>query len=387
MIKSPVYLDYHSTTPVDARVLEEMLPYFTTKFGNAASKTHSYGWIAEDAVKQARERVAHLINAEEEEIIFTSGATESINLALKGVYEIYKTKGNHIITVATEHRAVLDTCKSLEKNGAQITYLTVDREGMIDLQELKNAISDQTILISVMYANNETGVIQQIKKIAALASEKGIIMMSDATQAIGKIRVDVQEDGIDLLCLSGHKMYGPKGVGALYVRRKNPRVRLAAQIDGGGHERGFRSGTLNVPGIVGLGKACEIAEEEIWDDAMRTSKLRTRLEHGLIDGPGSIYVNGSQKYRLPNVTNLSFQGIKADALLMALKGIALSTGSACSSASMEPSHVLKAMGLTDELSFASIRFSLGKYTSEEEIVYTITKVSEAVLALRKDVVL
>ncbi len=383
MLKSPVYLDYNSTTPVDERVLDVMFPYFTTKFGNAASKTHSYGWIAEDAIKQAREQIANLINAEEEEIIFTSGATEAINLALKGVYDIYKVKGNHIITVTTEHSAVLDTCKTLEKKGAVITYLSVDREGMIDIQELKNAITAQTILISVMYANNETGVTQQMRPIAELAHEKGIIFMSDATQAVGKIRVDVIEDGIDLLCLSAHKIYGPKGVGALYVRRKNPKVRLASQIDGGGHERGLRSGTLNVPGIVGLGKACEIAGTEMWDDAKRISTLRTQLEHAFIDNLGNVFVNGSQKYRIPNVTNLSFQGVKADTLITALKDIALATGSACSSASMEPSHVLKAMGLSDELSYSSIRFSLGKYTSEEEIVYAISKISEAILNLRK----
>ncbi len=381
MNKNPVYLDYNATTPVDERVLAEMLPYFNSRFGNAASKSHSFGWVAADAVKQARERLAALINAEEQEVIFTSGATESINLALKGAYDIYKTKGNHIITVSTEHRAVLDTCERLEKEGAVITYLPVDREGLIDLNELKKAITDKTILICVMYANNETGVIQPMKAIGDLAHQRGILLMSDATQAVGKMRIDVSEEGIDLLCLSGHKIYGPKGVGALYVRRKDPRVRLAAQMHGGGHENGLRSGTLNVPGIVGLGKACEIAANEMWEDAMRISKLRTRLEHELID-LGNVFVNGPQKSRLSNVTNISFQGIKAGDIISRLSDIAVATGSACSSDRLEPSHVLKAMGLSDDLSYSAIRFSLGKYTTPEEIDYTIQRFSESIPSLR-----
>jgi len=373
-MKLPIYLDYNSTTPVDPRVLEAMLPYFTEKFGNAASKTHSFGWVAEAAVEQARERVAKLINATPHEIIFTSGATESVNLAIKGVWENYQSKGNHIITVATEHKAVLDTCNYLESKGAQVTYLKVDREGLIDLEELKNSMTRSTILVCVMYANNETGVIQQISEISKIVHDKESLFLCDATQAVGKIPVDVEADGIDLLCLSAHKIYGPKGTGALFVRRKNSRVSLIPQIHGGNHERGFRSGTLNVPGIVGLGKACEIAEKEMWNDAQRVSQLRTLLEQKLLD-LGNIFVNGSIKYRLPNVTNLCFKGIKADSLIAKLSEIAVSTGSACTSAIAQPSHVLKSMGMTDEMAYSSVRFSLGKYTTEEDVKYVIEKTS------------
>ena len=371
-----IYLDYNSTTPVDPRVLEAMLPYFTEKFGNAASKTHSYGWIGEAAVEKAREEVAKLIGATAHELIFTAGATEAINLAIKGVFENYSAKGNHIITVSTEHKAVLDTCRYLETKGAQVTYLPVNREGLIDLDWLRESITEKTILVCVMYANNETGVIQPISEISEIVHEKGCIFMSDATQAVGKINVNVEEDGIGLLCLSAHKFYGPKGIGALYVRRKNPRVSLSPLIHGGGHERGLRSGTLNVPAIAGLGKASELAEKEMWDDAQRVSALRTLLEQNLTE-TGKVYINGSIKNRLPNTTNLSFQNIKADSLIAKLPDIAAATGSACTSAVPGPSHVLKAMGLSDEMAYSSIRFSLGKFTPKEEIETAIHKINKA----------
>lgn len=380
-MKKLIYLDHNSTTPVDKRVLDAMLPYFTEKFGNAASRTHAFGWIAEDAVKTARKQVADLINCLDQETIFTSGATEAINLAIKGVWENYKTKGNHIITVKTEHKAVLDTCATLEERGARVTYLSVNREGIIDLEELKEALTDETILVSVMYVNNETGVIQPIKQIAEIVHAKNCIFLSDATQAVGKINIDVQEEHIDLLCLSAHKFYGPKGVGALYVRRKNPRVNLFAQIDGGGHERGLRSGTLNVPGIVGLGKACEVAKAEMWDDAVRISKLRTRLEQLLCELPG-VHINGSTKNRLYNTTNICFHGIRSESLINKISHIAVAMGSACTSAIPEPSYVLKAMGLSDEDSYSSVRFSLGKHTTEEEINETIESVTSAITSLR-----
>ncbi len=379
----PVYLDYNSTTPVDQRVLETMLPYFSEKFGNAASKTHAYGWIAEEAVRQAREQVARLIHAEAGEIIFTSGATEAINLALKGVFESYRSKGNHIVTVATEHKAVLDTCMHLEKSGAEITCLEVDKEGLINPDELKNAITEKTILVCIMMVNNETGVIQPMKKISAIVHEKNCLLMSDATQACGKIPVDVQQEGIDLLCMSAHKFYGPKGTGALYVRRKNPRVTLAPLIDGGGHEKGLRSGTLNVPAIVGFGKACEIAMEEMNDDRNRILRLRNDLEKELLGiDPPLADLNGSPEHRLYNVSNFSFNGINANALITELRDVAVATGSACTSAIPEPSHVLKAMHVDDELAFSSIRFSLGKFTTEEEIQFTVKKVKDAVIRLR-----
>lgn len=379
-MKTPVYLDYNATTPVDKRVLEAMLPYFTEKFGNASSRTHGFGWIADDAVTTARKNVADLINCIEQELVFTSGATEAINLAIKGVWENYKIKGNHIITVATEHKAVLDTCHALEKNGAKITYLPVNREGLIDLDDLRKALTPQTILVCVMYANNETGVIQPIQKIAESVHANNSIFMVDATQAVGKININVMDEHIDLMCLSAHKFYGPKGVGALYVRRKDPRVTLFPMMDGGGHERGLRSGTLNVTGIVGLGKACEIAKLEMWDDAARISRLRTKLEQHLCDLE-DVYINGSTKNRLFNTTNIAFFKIRSESLINKIPNIAVSMGSACTSAIAQPSHVLKAMGLTDSESYSSIRFSLGKYTTVEEIDLVIEKVSEAVKQL------
>ena len=380
-MKKPVYLDHNATTPVDAKVLEAMLPYFTDNFGNAASRTHAFGWTADEGVKRARKQVADLINCLDQEIIFTSGSTEAINLAIKGVYENYQTKGNHIVTVSTEHKAVLDTCKALEERGAEVTYLPVKNDGLVDLDELRASITEKTILVCVMYANNETGVIQPIKEIAKIAHEKGSIMMCDATQAIGKIPVDVQEEGIDLLCISAHKFYGPKGAGALYVRRRGPRVSLLSQMHGGGHERGIRSGTLNVPGIVGLGKACELAKNDVAENAIRIAKLRDKLEKRLL-GLGDVIINGSTAHRLPNTTNLSFKGISSDTLITKIKNIAVATGSACTSALIEPSHVLKAMGIPDELAYASIRFSLGKNTAEEEIDLAIETVSKGVSELR-----
>jgi cysteine desulfurase len=381
-LKTPIYLDYNSTTPVDAKVLEGMLPYFSGKFGNAASRTHAFGWVADEAVKRARQQVADLINCLDQEIIFTSGSTEAINLAIKGVFENYQSKGKHIVTIATEHKAVLDTCKSLEEHGAEVTYLPVSKEGLIDLQQLEESITDNTVLVSVMYANNETGVIQPIKEIAEIVHRKRSIMMCDATQAIGKMKIDVQEEGIDLLCISAHKIYGPKGAGALFVRRRGPRVSLHAQMDGGGHERGLRSGTLNVPGIVGLGKACEIAGEEIEANRTRIEELRDRLEKNLLS-LGDVSVNGSITQRAANTTNLSFKDITADSLIMKIRDIAVATGSACTSALIEPSHVLRAMGIADEDAYSSIRFSLGKYTTAEEIDHAIEVVSRAVREVRK----
>jgi cysteine desulfurase len=382
-VKTPVYLDYNATTPLDPRVLESMLPYFTEKFGNAASRTHAFGWIADEAVKTSRKQIAGLINCLDQEIVFTSGATEAINLAIKGVWENYQSKGKHIITVKTEHKAVLDTCRSLEKKGAIITYLSVDREGLIDPDELKKAITEQTILVAVMYVNNETGVIQPIKRIADIVHSAKSIFLCDATQAVGKINVDVEDDQIDLLCMSAHKFYGPKGVGALYIRRKDPRVTLFPQIDGGGHERGIRSGTLNVTGIVGLGKACELAKAEMWEDSARISKLRTRLEQALCEIPDA-FINGSIKHRLYNTSNICFQRIKSESLINKIPYIAVAMGSACTSAVPEPSHVLKAMGLSDEDSYSSIRFSLGKFTSEAEITETIESVSSVIKTIRSN---
>ena len=370
-----IYLDNNSTTPVDPLVLETMLPYFTTRFGNASSKTHSFGWIAEQAVTDARLQVAKLIGAEDSEIIFTSGATEAINLALKGVFEAYSVKGKHIITSATEHKAVLDTCAHLEKSGAHITILPVQPDGLIDPAELSNALTDQTILVSIMYANNETGVIQNIRELSAITHAKGSIFMSDSTQACGKIRVNTDEDGIDLLALSAHKIYGPKGCGALFVRRKNPRVKLIAQIDGGGHEKGLRSGTLNVPGIVGFGKACELAHERMWEDNIHISKLRSTLEQGLID-LGNISVNGNTRNRLPNTSNLAFTGIKASTLMKHLPDIAFASGSACTSALAEPSHVLRAMQISEDVAYSSVRFSIGRHNTTDEINICIEKIRE-----------
>lgn len=376
-----IFLDYNSTTPVDQRVLEAMLPYFNEKFGNAASKTHAYGWIADEAIKQAREQVASLIHAEPSEIVFTSGATESINLALKGIFENYQSKGKHIVTVATEHKAVLDTCTHLEKAGAEITRLPVLRDGSIDLNLLNESIRDDTILVAVMYGNNETGFIHPVAGVAKIVHQNGSIFFCDATQACGKIHVDVQADGIDLMSFSAHKIYGPKGTGALYVRRKNPRIKPAPLLDGGGHENGLRSGTLNVPGIVGFGKACEFLKAEMWDDAQRISTLRSLLEQSILE-LGNVYVNGSIKNRLPNVSNLSFQGIHSNDLIKELGDIAVSTGSACSSALQEPSHVLKAMGVKEADAYSSIRFSLGRNTTSLEIETVIREVKNAVLKIR-----
>lgn len=381
MANHPIYLDHNSTTPVDERVLEAMLPYFTQKFGNPASRTHSFGWIAAEAVKRARAQVADLINCIEQEVIFTSGSTEGINLAIKGVYENYQSKGNHIVTVTTEHKAVLDTCHSLGKKGAEVTYLPVSSDGLIDLSELEESITDKTVLVAVMLANNETGVVQPIKEIAEIVHRKGSMLMCDATQATGKMSVDVQALGIDIMCISAHKFYGPKGIGALFVRRRGPRVSLEPQIDGGGHERGLRSGTLNVPGIVGLGKACELAGEEVRANEGKIRTLRDRLENELLS-LGEVTVNGSPEHRVANTSNLSFAGISSDALIVKIKDIAVATGSACTSALIEPSHVLKAMGMPDELAYSSIRFSLGKNNTSEEIDHTISVVTKAVNELR-----
>ena len=382
MVKLPVYLDHNATTPCDSRVVEAMIPYFTQQFGNASSRTHSFGWQAEEAVELAREQVAKLIGAEPKEIVFTSGATESDNLAIKGVFENYASKGNHIITAVTEHKAVLDTCKHVEKKGAEVTYLGVDAEGIISLTELEAAIRPNTVLLSFMYANNETGTVQPINEIGALAKKHGILFFTDATQAVGKIQVDVIKDGIDMLALSAHKFYGPKGTGAIYVRRKNPRVKLAAQLDGGGHERGVRSGTLNVPGIVGLGKAAELAMQEMKSEAKRVSGLRDKLEEAFLR-LGGTYVNGSRVHRLPHVSNISFGELEGQSLMMSFnKDIAVSSGSACTSASMEPSYVLKAHGLSDILAHSSIRFSVGRFTTEEEIDYAIETVTKAVMKKR-----
>lgn len=383
MLKLPIYLDHNATTPMDPRVLEAMIPYFTENFGNAASRNHSFGWHAEEAVDYAREQVAKLIGADAKEIIFTSGATEGDNLAIKGVFEMYASKGNHIITCTTEHKAVLDTCKHLEKLGAEVTYLEVQPDGLVDLKELEAAMRPTTILIAIMYANNEIGVVQPVKEIGAIAKKHGALFFTDAVQAVGKIPVDVIADGIDIMAFTAHKMYGPKGVGALYVRRKNPRVKVTAQMDGGGHERGMRSGTLNVPGIVGFGKAAEIARTDMAEDTARISKLRDKLENALKQIDES-YVNGNPAHRLPHVSNISFKYVEGEGLMMGFnKDIALSSGSACTSASLEPSYVLKALGLGDDLAHSSLRFGLGRYTTEEQIDFTIKAVTDTVLKLRE----
>ena len=378
----PIYLDNNATTPMDPRVLDAMLPYFTNKFGNAASRNHPFGWVAEEAVDYAREQVAKLIGASEKEIIFTSGATESDNLGIKGVFEMYKEKGNHIITCTTEHKAVLDTCKHLEKQGARVTYLPVQSDGLLDLALLEQHMTSETILVCIMYGNNEIGVIQPVKEIAAIAHKHGALFMADATQAVGKIPVDVIKDGIDILAMSAHKMYGPKGIGALYVRRKNPRVKVTAQMDGGGHERGMRSGTLNVPGIVGLGKACELCMQDMEADTKRLSALRDKLEASLTQLEES-YVNGNVAHRLPHVANISFKYVEGEGLMMAMKDLAVSSGSACTSASLEPSYVLKSLGLSDDLAHSSIRFGLGRFTTEEEVDYAIEVTKNAVNHLRE----
>jgi cysteine desulfurase len=383
MLHLPIYLDYNSTTPCDPRVVEAMLPYFTQNFGNAASKTHSFGWQAEEAVEFAREQIANLVGSEKNEIVFTSGATEAINLAIKGMVEAYASKGNHIITSNIEHKAVLDTCKHLEKQGVEVTYLPVNSEGLVSTQQVKEAIRPNTILISIIYANNEIGTINTVSEIGAVARKHNVLFLTDATQAIGKIPVKVNDDNIDIMAFSSHKIYGPKGVGALYVRRKNPRVKLIAQNDGGGHERGMRSGTLNVPGIVGFGKAAEICKNEMEKDSHQVRRLRDKLENALLN-LNEVYINGSKEHRLPNVSNLSFKNVEGQALMMSInKEIAVSSGSACTSGSLEPSYVLKALDLDDELAHSSIRFSLGRFTTEEEIDYTIQQVSKAVMQLRE----
>jgi len=382
MLKLPIYLDNNATTQMDPRVFEAMKPYFLEIYGNAASKSHPFGWAAEEAVDYARGQVASLIGASEKEIIFTSGATESNNLAIKGVFEMYASKGNHIITLSTEHKAVLDACKHLEKLGAEVTYLSVGYDGMIDPAAIEAAIKPNTILVTVMYGNNELGVVQKISEIGAICKKHGVLFHSDATQAVGKIPVDVLADHIDLMSFTAHKMYGPKGVGALYVRRKNPRVKVTAQMDGGGHERGMRSGTLNVTGIVGFGKACEIAKAEMAEESNRLSGMRDRLERELLTLEES-YLNGNKENRLPHTTNISFKYVEGEGLMMGVKDVAVSSGSACTSASLEPSYVLKSLGLDDELAHSSLRFGLGRFTTEEEIDFTINLVKEAVTKLRE----
>jgi len=382
-MNKPIYMDYHATTPMDPRVLEAMLPYFCEKFGNAASRNHSYGWEAEQAVEKARKQIASLIGAGAKEIVFTSGATESNNLAIKGVAEMYAEKGNHIITAASEHKAVLDTTKRLEKHGCRVTYLPVDRDGLVDLDRLRQAITDKTILISIMYGNNEIGVIQPIRQIGAIAKQHGVLFHTDAVQAVGKIPVNVIEDNIDLMSLTAHKIYGPKGVGALYVRRKNPRVQLTAQMDGGGHERGMRSGTLNVAGIVGFGEACAICQREMAEESERLRRLRDRLKASLESELDEVYVNGSMEHRLPHSLNMSFAYVEGESLLMGMSDVAVSSGSACTSATLEPSYVLKALGAKDDLAHSSIRFGLGRFNTEEEVDYVAGRVAEVVRKLRE----
>jgi len=382
-IKLPIYLDYHATTPVDPRVVDAMLPYFTDLFGNAASRNHPFGWAAEEAVDRARKQIADLIGANAKEIVFTSGATESDNLAIKGVAEMYREKGNHIITAVTEHKAVIDTCKHLEKNGYRVTYLPVQKDGLINLDELRNAITPKTILITIMAANNEIGVIQPLAAIGAIAKEKGVLFHTDAVQMVGKVPFNVNEMKVDLASITAHKLYGPKGVGALYVRRRNPRVLLAPLIDGGGHERGMRSGTLNVPGIVGFGKAAELCHQEMASDAERLGKLRDRLNARLHQKLDEIYINGTMEHRLPHNLNISFAYVEGESLLMGINDVAVSSGSACTSASLEPSYVLKALGAGDDLAHSSIRFGLGRWTTEEEVDYVADKLAVVVTRLRE----
>ncbi|HLK05243.1 MAG TPA: IscS subfamily cysteine desulfurase [Candidatus Acidoferrum sp.] len=382
-VRLPIYFDNHATTPVDPRVLDAMLPYFGERFGNAASRNHSFGWAGEEAVENARAQVASLIGATPKEIIFTSGATESDNLMIKGVAEMYREKGNHIITQAIEHKAVLDTCKRLEKYGYEVTYLPVQKDGRVDPEDVRKAIKPTTILITIMYANNEVGVINPMQEIGKIAKEHGIIFAVDGVQAVGKIPVDVQKDNIDLLAITAHKIYGPKGVGALYVRRRNPRVQLSAIVDGGGHERGMRSGTLNVPGIVGLGKACEIAQQEMAGESARLFALRERLRKGLEAKLDEVFINGSMEHRLPNNLNMSFAYVEGESLLMGINDIAVSSGSACTSATLEPSYVLKALGVGEDLAHTSIRFGLGRFNTEEEVDYVIDKMVQVVSKLRE----
>src|SRR3954470_18429643 len=382
-IKLPIYMDYHATTPTDPRVVEAMMPYFTNHFGNAASRNHSFGWEAEEAVEKARKQVAELVGGNPREIIFTSGATESDNLAIKGVAEMYAEKGNHIITAATEHKAVLDTCKKLEKHGYRVTYLPVKGDGLVDLDMLREAITDKTILVTIMYANNEIGVIQPVAEIGKICREKGVLFHTDGVQAIGKVPVDVNRDHIDLMSITGHKLYGPKGAGALYVRRKSPRVQLTAQMDGGGHERGMRSGTLNVPGIVGLGEACAICHREMAEETKRLQGMRDWLKDKFMSELDETFVNGSMEHRLPHNLNISFAYVEGESLLMGINDIAVSSGSACTSATLEPSYVLKALGLGDELAHSSIRFGIGRFNTQEEVDYTAGRVIEVVKKLRE----
>jgi len=382
-MKPPIYLDNHATTKMDPRVLDAMLPYFTEHFGNAASRNHAFGWEAEQAVEKGRKQVADLIGCNAREIIFTSGATESDNLAIKGVAEMYAEKGNHIITAATEHKAVLDTCKKLEKHGYRVTYLPVKGDGLIDLDMLRESITDKTILVSIMYANNEIGVIQPVQEIGKICRERGVLFHTDGVQAIGKVPVDVNKDNIDIMSITGHKLYGPKGVGALYVRRKSPRVQITAQMDGGGHERGMRSGTLNVPGIVGLGEACAIAQREMPEEMKRMAFLRDRLRSRLEAGLDEVYINGSMEHRLPQNLNMSFLYVEGESLLMGINDVAVSSGSACTSATLEPSYVLKALGLGDDLAHSSIRFGIGRFNTEAEIDYVADKLVDVVTKLRE----
>jgi len=383
MLKTPVYMDNHATTRVDPRVLEAMLPYFTEKFGNSASRNHSFGWEAEEAVDKARNQIAALIGATSKNIVFTSGATESDNLAIKGVVEFYKEKGNHIITCVTEHKAVLDSCRALERAGkATVTYLPVDKFGMVDPDAVRKAITDKTVLITIMWANNEIGTIHPIAEIGKIAKEKGIIFHTDAVQAIGKVPVDFEKAGVDLGSITAHKLYGPKGIGAIYVRSKGPRVRLTPMVDGGGHERGMRSGTLNVPGIVGLGAACELAGKTMPEESQRLIQLRSQLQAGLFERLDEIYVNGHPTERLPGNLNVSFAYVEGESLLMGINDIAVSSGSACTSATLEPSYVIRALGIDDELAHSSIRFGLGRFNTEEEVDYVTDRVSKEVKRLR-----
>ena len=382
-MKFPIYMDNHSTTPMDPRVLEAMLPYFIEKFGNAASRNHQFGWEAEEAVENARKQIARLIHCDAKEIVFTSGATESDNLALKGATEMYKEKGDHVITCATEHRAVLDTCKALEKRGIKVTYLPVEKDGRVNPDEVRKAITDKTILISIMLANNEIGTIHPIAEIGKIAKEKGILLHCDATQGVGKIPVDVEALKVDLMSFTSHKIYGPKGVGALYVRKKGPRVRLVPQIDGGGHERGMRSGTLPVPLIIGFGKACELCEQDMPVESKRIAAMRDRLQTQIMKDLDECYLNGHQTERLPHNLNISFAYVEGEALLMGVKEIALSSGSACTSATLEPSYVLRALGVGSDLAHSSIRFGLGRFTTDEEVDYTAKRMVEAVTRLRE----
>jgi cysteine desulfurase len=382
-VKLPIYMDNHATTRCDPRVVEAMLPYFDTIYGNAASRNHEFGWRAEEAVEKGREQIAQLIGASAKEIVLTSGATESNNLAIKGVAEMYREKGNHIITEVTEHKCVLDTCKRLEKHGYRVTYLPVQKDGLIDLDQLKDAMCDETILVSIMTANNEIGILQPVQEIGKLCHEKGVLFHSDAVQAAGKVPFNVIENNVDLASVSGHKFYGPKGVGALYVRRRNPRVQLVAQMDGGGHERGMRSGTLNVPGIVGMGKACEIARAEMAEESTRLLAMRESLREQILSQLDEVYINGSMEHRLPGSLNVSFAYVEGESLLMGINDIAVSSGSACTSATLEPSYVLKALGAGDELAHSSIRFGLGRFNTQDEVDYVAAKVVEVVQRLRE----